>query len=53
MAMNKSPCVEILDMGDIFPLEVLVRHNLKMGIVGMGGEWADCNWFVEHECIMV
>jgi hypothetical protein len=53
MAMGKSPIAEILDMGDVFPLEVLMENHLKVAIVRMGGERADCNWFVEHGCIMV
>jgi hypothetical protein len=36
MAMHESACMEILDMGDIFPLEVLVENHLEIGIIRMG-----------------
>jgi hypothetical protein len=35
MAMHKSACMEILYMGDVFPLEVLVENHLEMGIIGV------------------
>jgi hypothetical protein len=53
MAMDKAPCVEILDMGDVFPLEVLMENHLEMGIIRMIGVWAGCNRFVEHGGILV
>jgi hypothetical protein len=35
MAMDKSPALGVVDMGDIFPLEVLMQNNGEMGIIRM------------------
>jgi hypothetical protein len=48
MAMDKSPALGVVDMGDIFPLEVLMQNNGEVSVIGMIGEGAGCNWFVEH-----
>jgi hypothetical protein len=48
MAMNKAPALGVENMGDIFPLEVLMENHLEVSVIRMIGEGASCNWFVEH-----
>jgi hypothetical protein len=52
MAMDKSPALGVVNMGDIFPLEVLMENHGEVRVIRMIGVWAGCNWFVEHGSIL-
>jgi hypothetical protein len=52
MPMDKTIRLGIVNMGDIFSLEIPVKNHGKMGIVGMAGVGAFGDWFVEHAFIL-